>query len=251
MNPGHSRASSSQPLYEGSRAALGIPALVLTTGYLGFGALCAGNGLSLLGTVLSTVLLWALPGQLILVEMHALGAPFALVLLAVMFSAVRFLPMTVVLMPLLREARAHSVRYYAAAQLLSMSGWAWAMARFPAMAPERRLNYFFGFAGTLLVVSALATTAGYLGGDLLPPKAKLAMVFMSPMYFLLLMTGEARQLLARFSLIGGAVVGPLAHLAMPQASVLAGGLLGGTAGYLMHRAWRRWRDSEHSGGLGR
>jgi predicted branched-subunit amino acid permease len=227
-------------LKEGALAAAGVPALVLITGYLGFGALAAGNGLSLSGTMLSTLLLWALPGQLILVEMHTLGAPFALVLLTVMFSAVRFLPMTVVLMPLLREARERPLHYYAAAQLLSMSGWAWTMPRFPDMAPERRLPYFLGFAGTLMTAATLATGAGFLGGDLLPKLAKLAMVFMSPMYFLLLMTGEARQLVARLSLICGAIAGPLLHLVAPHASVLAGGLIGGTAAYCLHRAWRGW-----------
>jgi hypothetical protein len=32
------------------------------------------------------------------------------------------------------------------------------------------------------------------------------------------------------------------HLALPQASVLATGLIGGTAGYLLHRAWKRRRE---------
>ncbi|MBK8062689.1 MAG: AzlC family ABC transporter permease [Betaproteobacteria bacterium] len=238
MNAAAEGSGRRAALRDGVLAAAGVPALVLITGYLGFGALAAGNGLSLPGTVLSTLLLWALPGQLILVEMHTLGAPFALVLLTVMFSAVRFLPMTVVLMPLLREARERPLHYYAAAQFLSMSGWAWTMTRFPDMAPERRLPYFLGFAGTLMLAATLATAAGFVGGDLLPKLAKLAMVFMSPMYFLLLMTGEARQLMARLSLLCGAVAGPLLHLVAPHASVLAGGLIGGTVAYGVHRAWR-------------
>jgi predicted branched-subunit amino acid permease len=223
---------------EGALQAAGIPALVLAAGYLGFGALAAGNGLSFTGTLLSTLFIWALPGQLILVEMHALGAPFFAVLVSVVLSAVRFLPMTIVLMPLLREAPARRRHYYVAAQLISMTGWAWTMVRFPSIPPERRLGYFFGFALTLLASASTATALGFLAGDLLPPLAKVAFVFMSPMYFLLMLTGSTSDSLSRAAVIGGAVVGPVAHFFTPQWSVLLAGLVGGTLAYVAHRAWR-------------
>lgn len=227
---------------EGARHAAGIPSLVLTAGYIGFGALAAGHGLSFAGTLLSTMLIWALPGQLILIEMHTLGAPFVALLLTVALSAARFLPMMVVLMPLLREARGRPAHYYLAAHLLSMTGWAWTMARFPAMPAERRLAYFFGFTLTLMVAASSATVIGFVAGDLLPPLAKLAFMFMSPMYFLLLLAGGATDARSFLSLACGALVGPLVHLAAPQWSVLAGGLVGGTLAYAAHRLWLRRRD---------
>jgi predicted branched-subunit amino acid permease len=225
--------------HQGLLHAAGIPAMVLAAGYVGFGALAAGHGLSLAGTMLSTMLIWALPGQLILVEMHTLGAPFLAVFLTVVFSGARFLPMTVVLMPLLREARGRPVHYYAAAQFVAMTGWAWAMARFPDMPAERRLGYFFGFI-TVLMASALASTAlGYLAGDLLPPMAKLAFVFMSPMYFLLLLAGGANDARGYLAIVIGAVAGPLMHFVAPQWSVIVAGFLGGTLAYAAHRMWKK------------
>ena len=224
---------------QGLLDAAGIPSLVLAAGYIGFGALAAGNGLSFTGTLLATVFIWALPGQLILVEMHTLDAPFFAVLISVMVSAVRFLPMTVVLMPLLREARGRPAHYYIAAQLISMTGWAWTMARFPSMPPERRLGYFFGFTLTLLFTASAATAVGHLAGDLLPPLARLAFVFMSPMYFLLMLAGSMNDSLSRAAVVCGAIVGPLVHLVSSQWSVLLAGFLGGTLGYAAHRAMRR------------
>ena len=47
----------------------------------------------------STAVIWALPGQIVFVEMHTLGAPLVATLLAVMLSSARFLPMTLLLMP--------------------------------------------------------------------------------------------------------------------------------------------------------
>lgn len=224
---------------DGVRNAAGIPAMVLAAGYTGFGALAAGHGLSFAGTLFSTIFIWALPGQIILVEMHTMGAPFFAVLLTVIFSGARFLPMTVVLMPLLREAKGKPAHYYAAAQFVSMTGWAWAMARFPSVPPEQRLGYFFGFTLTLLASAATATTLGYLAGDSLPPMAKLAFVFMSPMYFLLILAGGSNNALGYLAIVAGAIAGPLVHLVAPQWSVIVAGFLGGSLAYAVHRAWRR------------
>jgi len=219
--------------------AAGIPAMVLAAGYIGFGALAAGHGLSLVGTLLSTLLVWALPAQLIIVEMHTLGAPFFAVLLTAVLSGARFLPMTVILMPLLREARGRALHEYAAAHFISMSGWAWAMARFPAMPAAQRLGYFFGFTSTLLASASASTVLGYVAGDLLPPTAKLAFIFMSPMYFLLLLAGGANDARGYLAIVLGAVAGPLAYFVAPQWSVLVAGLAGGTLAYAAHRLWTK------------
>jgi predicted branched-subunit amino acid permease len=224
---------------EGARHALAIPCLVLAAGYTGFGALAAGHGLSFTGTMLSTLCIWALPGQLILVEMHTLGAPFFAVVLTVVLSGARFLPMTVVFMPLLREAGRRPLLFYAAEQFVTMTGWAWAMARFPAMPAERRLTYYFGFTLSLLFAASCATALGFLGGDLLPPTARLAIVFMSPMYFLLILAGGTTDRLGRAAVVCGAIAGPLAHLVAPQWSVLAAGFIGGSAAFALDRLLRR------------
>ena len=226
---------------EGVLHAAGIPAMVVAAGYIGFGALAAGHGLSFAGTLISTIFIWALPGQLILVEMHTLGAPFFAVLLTVVFSAARFLPMTVVLMPLLREARQEPATYLAAAHFVTMTSWAWAMARFPAMPAEQRLGYFFGFSTMLLATASAATALGFLAGDGLPPMARLAFIFMSPMYFLLLLAGGRNDSRGYLAILAGAIVGPLAHLVSPQWSVIVAGFLGGTLAYAGHRAWRNQR----------
>ena len=58
---------------EGMRRAAGVPAIVLASSYLGFGVLCRESGLTLVQSVGSTATGWALPGQIALVEMYAIG----------------------------------------------------------------------------------------------------------------------------------------------------------------------------------
>lgn len=216
--------------------AAGIPAAVLVAGYLGFGALAASNDIPLAVAVASTAVIWALPGQLIFVEMHTLAAPVAATVLAVMLSSARFLPMTLMLMPEMRDPRHPPWKYYVVAQLLSLSGWTMAVARFPDLPRQERLAWFYGFVLVLMSVSVLSTAAGHLGADRLPPLVSLALVFMAPMYYLLILTGAVRERIAALGLACGAVAGPIAYLVTPDWSVVLGGLAGGTVAFLLLRA---------------
>ncbi len=221
--------------YAGFREAFGAPAWVLGVGFIGFGSLAQSQGLSMLHAALSTVTIWALPGQLILVEMHTLGAPFAAILLAVVFSSSRFLPMAVTLMPHLRAPGVPTWRYYFAGQVLAMTSWAVAMRHIPDQARPVRLPFFLGFAITIWAVSLLCTIAGYALAGSLPGPLRLAFIFANPLYFILILTADLRGRMVVLALVCGAVVGPLIHLALPAWSVIGGGLAGGTAAFLLGR----------------
>ncbi len=203
---------------------------------MGYGALAASNGIPFGLTVASTAIIWALPAQIIFVEMHTLAAPVAATVLAVMLSSARFLPMTLVVMPEMRDSRHASWKYYVLAHLLSLSGWTLAMARFPQLPRRERLAWFYGAALVLMLVSALSTAAGHLGAEYLPPLAKLTLVFMAPMYYLLILTGSARERIAFLGLACGAVAGPLTYLVTPDWSVVLGGVVGGTVAFVLVKA---------------
>jgi predicted branched-subunit amino acid permease len=168
-----------------------------------------------------------------------LGAPFVAVVLTVALSSARFLPMTLVLMPLMRDARHRGWHYYLAAQLLAMTGWTAAMARLPDLQRGERLAWFYGFATVCIGAAALATAAGYVVADLLTPLSRAGLAFMAPMYYLLILLGSVRERTVAVALACGAILGPLAHLVTPQWSVLAGGLAGGTLAWLIARGVRR------------
>jgi predicted branched-subunit amino acid permease len=219
----------------GMREALGVPAIVLGVGFVGYGSLAQSHGLSLFDTALSTMSIWALPGQLIMIEMAAVGAPFAAIVLAVAFSASRFLPMTVTLMPRLRQPGVPGWRYYAAGHLLAMMSWAVAMRRFPQLPPEERLSYFFGFTLSMWSAAIGCTLFGYALAGGLPPLMRLAFVFATPLYFILILTADLRDRMTVFALAGGAIAAPLLHLAWPSWGLVGGGLVGGTLGYLLGR----------------
>ena len=221
------------------RESIGVPSMVLAAGYLGFGALANGSEFPLWAAVLSTITIFALPGQLAMLEMSLAGTVPALIVFTVSLTAARFLPMTVALLPMLLPPASAGWRFYAAVHLLAMTGWTASMRRCPELPREQRLPWFVGFALTNWLASVVATAVGYALADSMPPLVRVGLVFVGPLYFLLILTGETRTRHGIAALAFGGVLGPLIHLATPQWSAMLGGLVGGTLAWALVRRSRR------------
>lgn len=234
-------ASPRQAALAGMRDALGAPALALGASYVGFGSLCRANRLTLWLGLASTSTGWALPGQIVLVELYGMGASLLVVTLSVALTNARLLPMAVTLMPLLRHAGTPRWRYYLFSHFIAVTAWVFAMRRCPDLPSRQRLPYFAGFGATLWLVTILCTAAGFLMARQLPEAIRLGLVFLNPLYFLLVFAGDA-NLRARILPVGlGAVLGPLLHRLDPDWGLLATGLIAGTAAFAAERGWRRRR----------
>lgn len=229
------RAFISAPWRRGAAEAFGIPAAVLSAGFIGYGALAADAGYPLWITTLSTVIIWALPGQLVLHEMWGMGAAWYAILFAVALTAVRFLPMAMTLMPLMRDERHARWQLYVAAQFVSMTSWAVCMRRCHDMPREERLPYLIAFSMTCWSASLVTGAIGYYAGGMLPATVRLGLVFLTPVYFLCMLVGDARTRLARIALACGAVSGPVLHRVDAQWGLLLAGLLAGTVAYFLQR----------------
>ena len=224
---------------DGARDAFGVPAAVLGAGYIGYGALAAENGYSVWLTMVATASIWALPGQLILIELYALGASALAIVLAAVVSSARFLPMTVSLLPVLRDERYGRPAIYLAAHLISMTGWAAAMRRCPELPGTQRMPYFIGFALTCVLVSVASCPIGFYLSSAFPPLLRLGFVFLTPVYFFVILIGDVRTRLAAVALACGALAGPLFHLVSAQWGILLSGFVGGTIAYLIQRRLRQ------------
>ena len=90
------------------------------------------SGLPLGMAIAATVGIWALPGQLALVEMHVAGLSAFFVNLGVALANARFLPMVVAFMPLMNEARPKS-RWISHLQMFSINSWLRILNGFPRL----------------------------------------------------------------------------------------------------------------------
>lgn len=220
------------------REAAGLPALVLGASYLGFGSVVRDSGLEMWHGLVSTVTAWALPGQMVLMELWGVGASLAAIAVAVALTNARLLPMTVSLMPQLRHPGQPPWRLYLYANFVAVTGWAFAMRRNPGLPAEHRAAWFLAFAATLWAVSIAATAVGWHLAGQVPRPVALGLVFLNPVYFFLLLLADARTP-TRWLAIGlGALLGPPLHLLTPEWGLLATGLVAGTAAFLGGRLLR-------------
>ncbi len=236
------RALDQQALKLGIIEALGVPAAVLGAGFLGYGSLVADAGYSVWMMLMATFAIWALPGQLVLLEMAGGGAALTATVFAVSLSAARFLPMTLTLMVLMRE-RSGGRRlwhFLVAAQLVSMTTWAVAMQRFsdphPKTATEHALRtdiaarwyYFVGFSTLCISAAAICGVIGVLLIGALPPLARFGLALLTPLYFFVTLVGEARSRMQVLALLGGAISALVLQTLSSNWSLLGAGLIGGT-----------------------
>ncbi|QJE73028.1 AzlC family ABC transporter permease [Aerophototrophica crusticola] len=225
------------------REAFGIPGLVLAASYLGFGSLVRETGFPLWFGLASTATGWALPGQVALVELAALGSSLLVIGMAVGLTNARLMPMTVTLLPSLRRPGVGSWRYYAIAHLIAVTSWANGMRETPRLAQEHRFAWFATFAVSLWTITLVSTAAGFFLAGLVPKPVTLALVFLNPLYFLLLFLLDLRPRSKVLALAFGTVLGPVFHWLGGEWGLLATGLVGGTAAFLVNRALPKERPA--------
>jgi predicted branched-subunit amino acid permease len=231
----HDFGSAGAALAAGARRSFGVPSIVLGGSFLGFGALVHQVGLSVWHALFSTATGWALPGQIVLVELYAVGASLLIIALAVGLTNARLLPMTVTLIPLLRSPGVPRWQYYLISHFIAVTGWVAAMRDCPAMSVEHRLPYYAGFAGVLWSISLLATWAGFALAGSVPGYVTLGLVFINPIYFMLVICADVRARSRLLATVLGAIGGPAVYVFVPDWSLLIAGVVAGTLGYFIGR----------------
>ena len=86
----------------------------------------------------------------------------------------------------------------------------------------------------------LVTTAiGFYLADLLPGYITLGLVFLNPIYFMLVFVADAKHRARILALGIGALAGPLLHLVSTDWGLLLTGLLAGSLAFFADRLWGR------------
>jgi predicted branched-subunit amino acid permease len=214
-------------------------AYVLFGTYIGVGALAHDFGFSVWWAAWSTVLIWAAPAQVILISALGAGSPLIEVAIAVGLSGIRLLPMVVSLLPILKTPQTRLRDLILPAHMTAVSMWVESMRLAPQVAPERRIGFVNGLATGYFGSALMATFAGYVLVARLPPLLTAALLFLTPMVFLVSIARNSRDLVDRLALLFGLVIGPVLAYYAVGLDILWSGILGGTLAYGVARVRRR------------
>lgn len=227
---------------------------VLIGTFIGIGALSRDAGFDLVWTLLGTTLVWAGPAQLILISTLTSTSSLTETAFAVCLSGIRLLPMVVALLPQLRTARTRRVDLVLPAHMTAVTFWLESLRMIPHVPREYRLAFVNGLGLTLMGLVTLSTAIGHLVAGSLPPLLGLAVLFLTPVVFLLSLVHSSRRLQDFLALALGLVLTPLIGLLNTGIDLLISALIAGTVAFGLGRLIRsraaspRDRDPVQGGG---
>jgi predicted branched-subunit amino acid permease len=242
MTEGAITLRTGEPVWRGARDALSLPAWVVGCSLVGIGSLARDAGFPAGAAVISTLFIWASPGQAIFFVAFAAGTSPPAVALAICLSSIRFLPMTLAILPLVRRPGQGIFTLIAVAHFVAITTWVEGLRRLPSMPVHDRLPYFLGFALACIGVSAAATYLGYFLVGALPLALTAGLLFLPPVFFSVSLVAGARSVGDWVAVLLGFALAPTFNALLGKNfDLLAAGLAGGTVAYLADRLRRSGR----------
>ena len=224
---------SSQSFKDGVKHAIGVPALGLGSSMFAFGAFLQSAGFDIFQSFCSTFFTFALPGQFVMAETILAGGTLLNIFFAVLLTNSRLYPMTVNITPVLKNPNLPKWKQYLGAHFIAVTSWLNFFAVQDDIKQEDKFDYFVGLGGFLWVNSVICTVAGYMFSNLVSYKILIGLVFINPMYFLVMTVSNLKEKKTICSVIMGVALSFILNNILPGWSVLVAGIFAGTLGYFM------------------
>ena len=208
------------------------PAIALGCCFIAIGALLKNIGFNIQESIFSTMLIYALPGSLVMAESILVGASLLSIFIAVWFVNARLYPMAVSLFPLMMDENQPKWKYYLSCHFLAVSSWLIAKDTYKKINAKYRIDFWIGIGTGTWLTAVLMTVIGYLAADLLNKEMLIGLAIVNPIYFFCMMIGAMKNIAISISVILGTTLGPVIYLFSTEWSLLFAGLIAGTIAYL-------------------
>lgn len=209
------------------------PAIALGCCFVAIGALLKNIGFNIHESILSTMLIYALPGSLVMAESILIGASLLSIFIAVWFVNARLYPMAVSLFPLMMHDDQPKWKYYLSCHFIAVSAWLIMKSNYEKTEKKDRVDFWIGIGSATWSVAVLATILGFYLSDYLNKDMLMGLAILNPIYFTCMMVGAMKTIQVTLSVILGAVLGPIFYFISPEWSILLGGLLAGSLAYFI------------------
>ena len=209
------------------------PAIALACCFIAIGALLKNIGFNIQESVFSTMLIYALPGSLVMAESILIGASLLSIFIAVWFVNARLYPMAVSLFPLMMDDSQPKWKYYLSCHFIAVSAWLIMKSNYEKIEKKNRVDFWIGIGTATWSVSVLATILGFYLAEYLNKDMLMGLAILNPIYFTCMMVGAMKNLQITLSVSLGAILGPIFYFFSLVWSILLGGLIAGLIAYLV------------------
>ena len=233
------KLSDQQIARRGALDALALPALALGSTMLGFGAIAREAGFDFWMTTFTTLSVWGMPGQIAFVGLYATGSSMFLMVVAVALANMRMMLMVISGAEML-NLKQHNLPFYQRVfimHFMAITNWAQLSYKQSTYKPHQLLTYYKGFSVVVFICGITGTMTGYFLDDLLPSHILRVVIYITPLYILLLLA-NARQTINRLAGLFGAALSPFIYIFAGDWAVLVAGFIGGTAALFVQWAFK-------------
>ena len=209
------------------------PAIALGCCFIAIGALLKNIGFNIQESIFSTMIIYALPGSLVMAESILIGASLFTIFIAVWFVNARLYPMAVSLFPLMMDESQPKWKYYLSCHFIAVSAWLIMKSNYETIDKKDRVDYWIGIGTATWSVSIIATILGFYSADYLNKDILMGLAILNPIYFICMMVGAMKTMQVILSVILGALLGPVFYFFSPEWSILLGGLVAGSIAFII------------------
>ena len=226
--------TSDHPTRHGIVEAARLPGLALAATMLGFATMAREAGFSFLMTLSTTAGVWGLPGQVAMVGLLASGGGFVIIFFAVAMANMRMLLMVISASDTM-DIKSQNMPVWQHALLfhmLAITGWVQLGYVAPRYNKKQLLSYYLGFMPTIFIMALSGTALGYFIGDIVPPHLLRVVIYITPLYLILLGL-SARQLGNRLAVIFGGLFSLIFMPFFGDLALFIAGFAGGVSALLV------------------
>jgi predicted branched-subunit amino acid permease len=209
------------------------PAIALGCCFIAIGALLKNIGFNIQESIFSTMLIYALPGSLVMAESILVGASLLSIFIAVWFVNARLYPMAVSLFPLMMDENQPKWKYYLSCHFIAVSAWLIMKSNYETIEKKDRVDFWIGIGSATWSVAVIATILGFYLSDYLNKDMLMGLAILNPIYFTCMMVGAMKTIQVTLSVTLGGILGPVFYFFSPEWSILLGGLIAGSIAYLI------------------
>jgi predicted branched-subunit amino acid permease len=209
------------------------PAIALGCCFIAIGALLKNIGFNIQESIFSTMLIYALPGSLVMAESILVGASLLSIFIAVWFVNARLYPMAVSLFPLMMDENQPKWKYYLSCHFSAVSAWLLMKSNYETIEKKDRVDFWIGIGSATWSVAVIATILGFYLSDYLNKDMLMGLAILNPIYFTCMMVGAMKTIQVTLSVTLGGILGPVFYFFSPEWSILLGGLIAGSIAYLI------------------
>ncbi len=209
--------------------------------FFGLSIFAQNLGVHLHEIILMTIIVWALPAQMLGLTLYAKDVPTFLLILATSMTSIRMLFMTIDILPRLRLRCAHRITDYVIGYFMSITTWLEYQRLEPTIRKRsQRSGFFLGLGIGQMFYMVCVCAIAYTFSHHIPQTMLITLTFVPATFFYVALFSRA-QIHADYWAIGlPSVLLPLLHFVYPQLDILLSAIISGSlVWYCDYRIRRR------------